>query len=96
MGLLQGGRRVDADWERLCTECGLCCCDRRRVAVGVRIDLRHCCAYLDGTGRRCRVYNRRFTAESRCRKVNLLHALFGRRMPLTCGYVRRHRRWMDE
>jgi uncharacterized protein len=94
MGLLHARRAVDETWEMLCNGCGLCCCERSRIAAGVRVDLRQSCPYLDGGNQRCRVYDRRFKVESRCRKVNILHALFGRRMPLTCGYVQRYRRWV--
>jgi hypothetical protein len=86
-------RSVDA-WERLCTRCGLCCYERSGVAGGVRIDLTRPCPYLDTRTKRCRVYHRRFAVGAHCSKVNLLHALFGRRMPLRCGYVRHYRRWM--
>lgn len=85
--------RVDP-WEAICDGCGLCCFERRLTAAGLRIDLARPCPYLDEKTRRCRVYHRRFAVGALCSKVNLLHALFGRLMPLTCGYVRRFRRWM--
>jgi len=96
MSFLQMRKRADERWERHCSRCGLCCYERTRTAGGLRIDLSRPCPYLDTSSGRCKVYHRRFAAESYCRKVNLLHALFGRRMPLTCGYVRRFRRWMHE
>ena len=87
-------KRIVPSWEDHCNACGLCCYQRQVTASGVRIDLQRPCPYLDTNTRRCKVYHRRFAAEALCSKVNLLHALFGRRMPLTCGYVRRYRRWM--
>lgn len=96
MSVLQTGRPSDSRWEGMCSSCGLCCSDRRRVAAGVRVDLRRTCPYLDVREHRCRVYTRRFKVESRCRKVTMLHALFGRFMPLSCEYVRRFRRWIHE
>lgn len=92
--ILHMSRCSDPEWEGICTGCGLCCYERRRTASGVRIDLSRPCPYLDTSTRRCKVYHRRFAAEALCSKVNILHALFGRFMPLTCGYVRHYRRWM--
>ena len=96
MGLLQSRRRTDEAWEALCHRCGLCCYERSVTSVGVRIDLSRPCPYLDTKSRACSVYQRRFTVGALCSKVNLLHAVFGRRMPLTCGYVRQYRRWTNE
>ena len=87
---LQG--KVDRNWESICHGCGLCCYERAVVTGGVRIDLNRPCQYLDTETNRCTVYRRRFRVASYCSKVTLLHALFGRRMPLTCGYVQRYRR----
>mgnify|MGYP006286474281 FL=1 len=94
MSLFHLGKRPDPQWEALCRRCGLCCYARQRTAGGVRIDLSRPCPYLDTHSGRCKVYHRRFAAEAFCSKVNLLHSVFGRLMPLTCGYVRRYRRWM--
>ena len=96
MSLLHMRKNADAKWERLCRHCGLCCYERSLTAAGVRIDLSRPCPYLETSSGQCRVYHRRFVAGALCSKVNLLHALFGRRMPLTCGYVRRYRRWTHE
>ncbi|MFW5784421.1 MAG: hypothetical protein ACOCY8_07890 [Spirochaetota bacterium] len=96
MPLLHTRKRPDERWERICRSCGLCCYQRTLTANGVRIDLSRPCPYLDTSTGRCRVYHRRFAAGALCSKVNILHALFGRRMPLTCGYVQRYRRWMHE
>ena len=79
-------------WEAICARCGLCCYERERVAAGVLIDLRKPCPYLDTQTKSCTVYRRRFAVAAYCSKVNLLYALFGRRMPLSCSYVRRYRR----
>lgn len=92
MGGRRRSRREDA-WESLCDTCGLCCYERETVAGGVRIDLRRPCPYLDTRTNRCTVYERRFDAAPYCRKVTVLHALFGARMPLSCAYVRRYRRF---
>lgn len=86
-----GKKRIDS-WEDLCKQCGLCCFERIRVAGGVRIDLSRPCSYLDVSSRRCTVYEKRFKTKAFCAKVNVFHALFGRRMPLTCGYVEHYRR----
>ncbi|MFP4113290.1 MAG: hypothetical protein ACOC2Y_02490 [Spirochaetota bacterium] len=94
MPLLHLRKRPVESWERHCTQCGLCCYERAPVAGGIRVDLARPCPYLDTSTRRCKVYDRRFAVEASCSKVNLLHALFGRLMPLTCGYVRRFRRWI--
>ena len=94
MPLLHIRKKAVESWEALCHQCGLCCYERTEVAGGVRIDLRRPCPYLDTNTRRCKVYGRRFVSGALCSKVNLLHALFGRRMPLNCGYVRHYRRWM--
>ena len=83
----------DADWESFCHGCGLCCYERNSVAGGVRIDLTRPCPYLDTQTNRCTMYADRFKVAAYCSKVTLLHALFGKRMPLTCGYVQRYRRF---
>jgi uncharacterized protein len=81
-----------ARWESRCRRCGLCCYEREALSGGgVRIDLARPCPYLDSRTKECRVYERRFTVTSYCAKVTLFHALFGRRMPLTCGYVVHYR-----
>lgn len=79
-------------WEAICRRCGLCCYERQMTAGGVRIDLSRPCIYLDTETHRCTVYRRRFRVADYCSKVTLLHALYGRRMPLTCGYVQHYRR----
>lgn len=85
------GRRHDR-WEALCHRCGLCCYEREALSGGgVRIDLTKPCPYLDSRTQECTVYETRFRATAYCGKVTLFHALLGRRMPLTCGYVQRHR-----
>jgi uncharacterized cysteine cluster protein YcgN (CxxCxxCC family) len=89
---LHMGQRPDSEWEALCHQCGLCCYERTRVAGGVRIDLKRPCPYLDQRTRQCTVYTRRFAVGAACSKVNMFHALYGRLMPLTCGYVRALRR----
>lgn len=83
-------------WEGLCRQCGLCCYERKLVAGGVRIDLSKPCIYLDSKTRQCKVYTRRLRVVEHCRKVTLLHALFGRLMPMSCGYVQRYRRHFRE
>lgn len=88
---LHMGPKPDRDWESLCRRCGLCCYERTRVAGGVRIDLNKPCPYLEPGTRKCTVYTRRFAVGAACSKVNLFHALFAKRMPATCGYVRAYR-----
>jgi uncharacterized cysteine cluster protein YcgN (CxxCxxCC family) len=92
MGSLHMRWRADSSWESLCNQCGLCCYERTVTASGVRIDLRRPCPYLDATTRKCTVYDRRFRVGALCSKVNLLHAAFGRLMPLNCGYARAYRK----
>ena len=85
-------RKNNTSWEKLCTQCGLCCFERTITASGVRVDLTRPCPYLDRETLKCTVYDRRFRVGALCSKVNLFHALFGRLMPLSCGYVRHYRR----
>lgn len=92
MARLELSRRKDRRWEALCTGCGLCCYERRVTAAGIRVDLKRPCPFLDRETNRCTVYEDRFRSGALCSKVNLLHALFGRLMPLNCGYVRHYRR----
>ncbi|TFH06194.1 MAG: hypothetical protein E4H09_00755 [Spirochaetales bacterium] len=94
MALIHAVRRSDPAWERLCVQCGLCCYERQEVAGGVKVMLNRPCPHLNIDKGKCTVYERRFKVGALCRKVNLFHALFGRRMPLTCGYVQRYRPWM--
>ncbi len=93
MGGLQLWDKADEVWESICQGCGLCCYEREVIAGGLRIDLNRPCPYLDTQANRCTVYRRRFRVAAYCSKVTVLHSLFGRRMPLTCGYVRRYRRF---
>jgi uncharacterized cysteine cluster protein YcgN (CxxCxxCC family) len=93
MGILQIARRPDRHWDALCRRCGLCCYERDRVAGGIVVHLDRACPRLDKASGSCTVYDRRFRSHARCSKVTLLHALFGLRMPLTCGYARAYRPW---
>ena len=94
MGFLRAAKRADRDWDAICRRSGLCCYERDLVAGGVRIRLDRPCPHLNRATRACTVYERRFSTHATCSKVNLLHALFGRRMPLTCGYVAAYRPWI--
>ncbi len=91
MDFLQASTEANESWDALCKRCGLCCYERSRVGGGVRIDLTRPCSYLDIRTKQCTVYDRRFASGAPCSKVNILHAKFGRVMPLTCGYVEHYR-----
>jgi uncharacterized protein len=94
MRLLRLSHRPDPRWDALCRQCGLCCYERSRVVGGVRIDLDRPCPYLDQESGSCTVYESRFESRASCSKVNLFHAIAGRWMPLSCGYVQRYRPWL--
>ena len=94
MKLFRLSHKPDPGWDAICKRCGLCCYERCRVAGGVRIDLERPCPYLDEKSKTCAVYDRRFESRASCSKVNLLHAIAGRWMPLTCGYVEKYRPWL--
>jgi hypothetical protein len=79
-------------WEGLCHQCGLCCYERR-VRAGGKLEILwgRPCEHLDTATHRCTVYHRRFRVCRYCAKVTILHALFSRALPASCGYVEHYR-----
>ncbi|MCK4542392.1 MAG: hypothetical protein KAU17_09170 [Spirochaetales bacterium] len=80
-------------WESLCKGCGLCCHEKEISRAVVYLDLDSPCLYLNKSTNRCRVYQNRFAICRECRKMTLLHALFSRHLPPTCGYVQHYKKW---
>ncbi len=92
-GLRRAAARRRARWEALCRRCGLCCYEKEIRGRTVITHLGEPCRYLDIASRRCTVYERRFTACPDCHRMTVIHALFVRWLPPSCGYVRRFRPW---
>ncbi|MGA2977609.1 MAG: hypothetical protein ABSF77_20080 [Spirochaetia bacterium] len=80
-----------ARWEGLCRRCGVCCYEKDFRGGAVVTDYRRPCIHLNTVTHECTVYERRFAACPNCRKMTILHALFVRWLPDTCGYVQRYR-----
>jgi uncharacterized cysteine cluster protein YcgN (CxxCxxCC family) len=90
----QAGLAKRQAWEAVCRRCGLCCYDRDPDARGVLIvHLTSPCRHLDLVSRLCTIYENRLKKCRECRKVTLLHALFSRYLPDSCGYALRYGRW---
>jgi uncharacterized cysteine cluster protein YcgN (CxxCxxCC family) len=86
-------RRADrsARWESLCLRCGRCCCEKEWRAGAYVTNERKPCAHLDTRTRQCTIYTSRFQECDQCRKMTVMHALFVRWLPDTCGYVQHFR-----
>jgi uncharacterized cysteine cluster protein YcgN (CxxCxxCC family) len=80
-----------ARWESLCLRCGRCCYEKDLRAGGYVTNERRPCAYLDTRTRQCTVYATRFQECAQCRKMTVIHALFMRWLPDSCGYVQHFR-----
>jgi len=83
--------RRRARWESHCMRCGLCCYEKERRGRSVVTNYRRPCAHLDVSTRLCTVYEDRFARCAQCRPMTLLHALFVKWLPSSCGYVRQYR-----
>ena len=70
--------------EALCRCCGRCCYEKL-IVDGCVFTTRRPCAYLDGVGKRCRVYARRHKVNPRCLTVaeGIRYGVF----PAQCPYV---------
>ena len=75
------------EWEKLCTNCGLCCHEKVLSEDMLLIDLNVACSFYDEENKRCSVYNERFKKCPRCEKVNIFRAMFASYLPPSCGYV---------
>lgn len=83
--LLAGRRFSHAEWEALCTGCGLCCYEK--VQVGRRLFASSTpCRFLDAD-HRCRVYEQRLDACPECVKVTPEVVRQGGALPDDCPYV---------
>ena len=90
---IRGARsRRRTRWESHCTRCGLCCYEKERHGRSVVTNYRRPCVYLDVASRLCTVYENRFAVCAQCRRMTLIHALFVKWLPPSCGYVQRYRR----
>jgi uncharacterized protein len=83
--------RQTARWESHCRRCGLCCYEKERRGRSVVTDYHRPCVHLDVSSRLCTVYENRFAICPQCRPMTLLHAMFVKWLPSSCGYVRRYR-----
>jgi uncharacterized cysteine cluster protein YcgN (CxxCxxCC family) len=77
-------------WDALCRRCGLCCYEKE-YRGNILVTTHRPCPHLDVSSRLCTVYENRFDACARCRKMTILHALFVSWLPPTCGYVQHYR-----
>lgn len=91
-GLRAARSRRKARWESHCTRCGQCCYEKERRGRSVVTNYRRPCEHLDVSTGLCTVYEERFAACAQCRRMTLLHALFVKWLPSSCGYVRHYRR----
>ena len=90
--VLRTYRAVRSRWEDICERCTLCCHEREVDADGnLAVDWGAPCAFLDEGTHACTVYDRRFAACPRCRKIGLRAALFDASLPPSCAYVRTFR-----
>ncbi|MGO9309942.1 MAG: hypothetical protein ACLQDL_13065 [Spirochaetia bacterium] len=82
-----------ARWEARCRRCGLCCYEKEYRGRTVVTNFSRPCRYLDLPSRMCTVYEKRFDVCAQCKKMTILHAVFVRWLPPTCGYVQHYRPW---
>lgn len=75
-------------WEDICDRCAFCCHERSLEGGTLIVSLSEPCDFLDEESGLCRVYERRFACQPRCRKITLRRALFDKYMPPSCAYVR--------
>jgi uncharacterized protein len=80
-----------ARWEALCLRCGRCCYEKEYRGRRLVTNYRKPCPHLDTNSQACRVYSTRFETCDRCRKMTIVHALFVKWLPDTCGYVVHYR-----
>jgi len=80
-----------ARWEAHCLRCGLCCYEKEYRGRTVVTSFSRPCPHLDLSSRLCTVYANRFDVCARCKKRTILHAMFVRWLPPTCGYVQHYR-----
>jgi len=78
-------------WESICLRCGCCCYEKEYRGRTLVANYRKPCPHLDTHTHACRVYAARFEACVRCRKMTIVHALFVKWLPDTCGYVQHYR-----
>ena len=80
-----------ARWEAHCRRCGLCCYEKEYRGRTVVTSFSRPCPHLDLSSRLCTVYENRFDVCAQCKKMTILHAMFVRWLPPTCGYVQHYR-----
>ena len=79
------------DWDSICKKCGICCHDRDKKKGRLIVNYDMPCEYIDVESNTCIIYKNRFKICRECKKVTIIHALFSRYLPKTCGYVMRFR-----
>lgn len=75
-------------WEDICERCSLCCYEKTVWDDALVVDLSQPCEFLDTETHLCTVYDHRFKACLRCRRVHPFRAMFSNALPPTCGYVK--------
>jgi uncharacterized cysteine cluster protein YcgN (CxxCxxCC family) len=85
--------KKQADWEKVCLHCGICCYEKEDDNCVIVINLKKPCEYLNVKRKLCTIYENRFKICKNCKKVTIFHALFSRCLPFTCGYVQKYRKF---
>lgn len=75
-------------WEDLCNHCGLCCHEKVVLDYALVIDMDRPCEFFDEKSHLCSVYDNRFRKCKRCKKVNIIMAVFSPALPSCCAYVK--------
>ena len=75
-----------AEWEALCTRCGLCCFEKIENERGTIFFTRTPCRYLDIATRECKVYEQRFAINPECVKLTPKLVEEIRWLHAGCGY----------
>jgi len=75
------------EWEKICSQCGLCCHEKTVSSKTATYHLGTPCIMLDTDTNLCKVYNNRYKEHPRCQSVNLFKAMFASYLPPSCTYV---------
>lgn len=79
--------RLEADWEKLCRQCGQCCFEKWVDEDGTIHPTVIACRFLDIHSRQCRVYHKRFEVGEGCIKLTPEVVETVQWLPEDCAYV---------
>jgi len=84
--------RLEADWEKLCHQCGQCCFEKWVDEDGTIHPTRIACRFLDIHSRQCRVYHKRFEVGEGCVRLTPEVVATVQWLPEDCAYVQQARK----